>query len=463
MVQDEVLIESPGIKTSWDFSSRSALNSAIPEGAPIVSVTLLLAWPWILRLRFALYGLTAAMVLAFEAAGFLTSPLPLGLALIGLLALSNWLAGRLSKAQRERYSANLVCVLLALDTLGLTAVLGLAGGFINPLTALLLVPVMLSAIALPRQYAWGLVAVAGAEYASLFRYYFPLRLPSPHVYHGEILWHFGGMWIAFMVTAFLVTLFLGKLTDALRTRETEIIDLQCNISRRRQVTAIAALAAGAAHELNTPLGTIAVAAREIEKSCGNTDRDSHLRSDARLIRSEIDRCKKILNEISQRGGKRKGEAIRAIDPRLIVDSAITQLGAAAGSRVKVSVCEDVKPLALPTEAIRQAIVALVTNAMEASPESASIQLSLSSANGVLRVQVADSGRGIEPTVLNQVAQPFFTTKSAFGNHGMGLFLVAVLIDDLQGSMAIESKVGAGTTVTLEIPDIAAPVPARGQS
>jgi two-component system sensor histidine kinase RegB len=317
---------------------------------------------------------------------------------------------------------------------------------------LLIVPVMLGAIGLPRVYAWSLVVSSAFGFGMLFYFYIPLSLPSPHVYHGDLLWHFGGMWIAFVITASLITLFLGKLTEAVLSREKEVIELQRAVSRRRQVASIAALAAGAAHELNSPLGTIAVVAHEMEVACKRLSLGPQLVADAQLIRSEVDRCRNALRQIAGREDGRSATSISRIDLGLLINSTIAKLNHAEQNRLRVE-GGSVEPVHLPAEAIEKAILALIRNGLESSTE-ALVDIRYTQMDNTVEISVCDNGPGFTLGTLHRVTEPFFTTKDDGGSRGMGLFLVAVLMDELHGKLEVESQLHHGATVRLFIPQAA---------
>jgi two-component system sensor histidine kinase RegB len=116
--------------------------------------------------------------------------------------------------------------------------------------------------------------------------------------------HLIGMWIGFGVAAVLVAVFSGKISELLRQHEDSLLLMQAELARRDRLASLATLAAGAAHELNTPLATIAVVARELELFATNTVQNDAVAEDSRLIRTEVDRCREILWRMSVQGAQR---------------------------------------------------------------------------------------------------------------------------------------------------------------
>jgi two-component system sensor histidine kinase RegB len=119
--------------------------------------------------------------------------------------------------------------------------------------------------------------------------------------------------------------------------------------------------------------------------------------------------------------------------------------------VQTGVAGEGREVALPPDATRQALTALVRNALDASDGSHPVLLTAECAGGKLRFTVKDSGCGMRPETLDRVAEPFFTTKPPGRGMGLGTFLVRAYAEALNGSLEFESEAGTGTTVTLELP------------
>lgn len=218
--------------------------------------------------------------------------LPLG-AVVGVTAATNaWLAWR-SPAPSPRA----VPALLTLDTLLLTALLGLSGGPGNPFTALYVVHVALAAVALPAVWTWWTVALSGACYAGLFWLHVPLQFGTGG---PSVALQTAGWGVAVLLVAAVTATFIAPVSSALRARESQLSAAEARAARSEWLASLAALAAGTAHELGTPLGTIAVAARELERvaeTVGGASEDRVV-DDARLIRTQVDRCRAILDRLS---------------------------------------------------------------------------------------------------------------------------------------------------------------------
>ena len=276
---------------------------------PTAELAPALVVPWLTRIR---YGVIIGQVVLILIAAFLSHiELPLGWLAIPFAVMlgSNYLLGWMDQKTNARRALGLS---LAIDIIALTAVLALSGGPANPFTLLFLVQITLSAVVLSKAWTWflGLLSILGFGFLFLVHVTLPV-LEGHHPAQGFSA-HLYGMWIAFVAAALLITILIGRVSEALRAHEVEVLRLQDQLNRQEKVTSIATLAAGAAHELGTPLSTIAVVAKELEHYASESSADPYVTSEARLIRSGVERCGEILRAMSAKGAQLSGEAPRLI-------------------------------------------------------------------------------------------------------------------------------------------------------
>ena len=420
-----------------------------PDLRPAGELAPSLALPWIAKLRYGVVAGQAVLILVAHFGFDVSLPLAwLALPLAAMTA-SNIMLDRLVTALGARPALGF---LLALDTLCLTALLALSGGPANPFSLLYLVQITLSAVVLSKEWTWGLGVLSVAGFGFLF--WVHVRLPVFEMHHTSegFSFHLVGMWIAFAAAALLITVFIGKVSEALRRREQEVLLLRDLLSRNERLASIVTLAAGAAHELGTPLGTIAIASRELEVRANRDSQDSAVAAEARLIRAEVDRCSHILRQMSARGAEPIGETPAPVGLAEMLERVRRGFSDPSRGRIRIEVAEDVIAV-LPADATRQALTALVKNALDASVNGQPVQLSAECAAGKLRFTVQDSGTGMNAETLRRVGEPFYTTKAPGRGIGLGTFLVRVFAEDLKGSLILESEPGAGTTAILELPII----------
>jgi two-component system sensor histidine kinase RegB len=427
--------------------------TASPEAAPRIAL------PWIVRLRHALALGQAATILAVDR--FLGIDLPLEWILIppALTLTSNlwlsWWSARADAAQQGKASSVLAGVFV-LDTLCLTAILMLSGGPNNPFSLLYLVAITLSATILSKRQTWALGGLATVCFGSLFWFYRPIPVLEMHRMPEGPNLHLIGMWVSFGAAAFLVAMFSGKISELLREREASLIRLQEELAKKDRLASLVTLAAGAAHELSTPLATIAVVAKEVERyAAQQQDEESNaadsLAEDSRLIRTEVERCRQILTRMSMEGAEPAGEASVEVQVSDLLATTLAEFGPSSRIRTKIADGAESAKLVIPRRAVEQALVALIRNAVDASANRAMVTLSAQVEGGSLQFLVEDSGTGMAEETLRHVGEPFFTTKEPGKGMGLGVFLVRTLAHRLGGGLTFESAVGRGTRVTFELP------------
>jgi two-component system sensor histidine kinase RegB len=277
------------------------------------------------------------------------------------------------------------------------------------------------------------------------------------------------MWMALSAAAALTAYFVVRLSAEIERRDAELSDARERAQRHERLAALTTLAAGAAHELGTPLATVAVAANELQRAIDALPSQdaSRLRDDVRLIRSEVDRCRGILDRMASHSGGLAGEVPSAVGVDELLTEALAGLRPDEARRLRVE-REDVANAVIlaPRRALAGAVQSLVRNGLDASPPEGEVLLRISGDEGAvgqgatpaLRVEVRDKGAGMSTDVLRSAGDPFFTTKPPGHGLGLGLFLARSLADRLGGRLVLESTPGVGTAAILELP-LAAHVPA----
>jgi two-component system sensor histidine kinase RegB len=433
-------------------SDRSAAAMRLDDQASAqpwyLTATPLATLPWLVRLRWTSAAIETAAALFGWLLPHLDFPLRRLAPLILVAAASNVLSA--VWLSRQRALPRLVeLVSLAVDALLLAGLLELTGGPFNPFSVVFAVQVTLAALTLGRLPASIVGGLATASYVTLV-YWHTREVDPVHHRLNDFPTHLFTMWIAVAATAELIAYFVLRASNALAQRERQLEAMRQQAARTARVMSMTTLAAGAAHELSTPLATIALASKELERSASALG-TAALVEDARLIRGEVDRCRAILDQMSGRAGGVTADDPEAVDIRSVVDEVRSRLSRDQAAHLEVTVMTTAAPVYLPRAGFGQTLLTLVKNAFDATGNAADARvfLDVTHQHDRLRITVTDHGQGMAPDVLHRAGEPFFTTKEAGRGLGLGLFLARVFAERTGGSLTLQSD--RGTTATLELP------------
>jgi two-component system, sensor histidine kinase RegB len=403
---------------------------------------------WLARLRWAEVAGQAVTVLIAQF--LLEGSLPIaalltviGVGLVSNLAIEMYFFGDRRRGivtPRPVYDWHIALIMM-IDIAILTALLYLTGGPSNPFSFLYLVQIALATVLVRARWTWMLVGLAFLGFGLLLIAHEPLVIPEDsHAY---------GAWVALGVASAFVVHFLRRITDSLAEREDELTEARGLAARQERLASLATMAAGAAHELSTPLGTVALAAKELERALTKVD-NTELAADARLIRDEVGRCRVILDQMAQGAGT-VGESVTSATVRGLLDE--TLIGIRESPRVLCEIAEEVEraQLRLPPRAVSQALRSLVTNAQDASPPNTAVVITAHVEADQLDIIIRDRGAGISRDVMARIGEPFFTTKAPGRGMGLGLFLARAVTEGVGGSLQIVSKNDGGTEVRVRLP------------
>ena len=341
----EAVLADPGVPAA------ASLRGVAAQPEPQIALT------WLARLRWLAPAGQLVAVAAAEWGLGLALPLSPVLALIALTAATNGVLT--AYLARHRPPGWLVPAILLLDVGLLTALLALTGGPKNPFCVLYAVHVAMAVVVVSPAWTWGIVAVS----VGLFGLIVPLHRPlgpasaaSPSVLSV-------GSWGATALVLALIAFFCGRLSAALRARDRKLAAMRDVVARSERLASLTTLAAGAAHELGTPLGTIAIAAKELEKRLGAGE----LGDDARLIRDQADRCRRILDRMNADQLRDADEAPQPIEAHALFAALKEELPGDGARRVRFDQGRT-GTLRAPRAALVRALAVLLQNALEADPQ-----------------------------------------------------------------------------------------------
>jgi two-component system, sensor histidine kinase RegB len=406
------------------------------------------ALTWLLTVRWMALAAAAGAVGLARGGLDPSAPLLPAAAAIGLSGASNaWLARRV---RRDRTAGTVTAAgaLVCLDVVLLSAILLESGGIMNPAGVFYLVEIVLAALALGSTWTWIVTGLSVAGYATLFLT--PTNaLRVAQAMHPTIAVHMRDMWIAFALTAVMISTLVSRLALAVARRDRAIDAMRDRTVRAQRLAGLATLAAGAAHELSTPLGTMAVAAHELERALGERDQGGTLRRDAQLIRTEIDRCRRILDSLAQRSGEPLGQAPRAAALAELRPALEAHFSTGERERLHWYLADDVS-VVWPIGTVADALAHLVRNALQASAADAPVDVRGALEGEALSLTVADRGTGMTSEQLARASEPFFTTKPPGAGTGLGLFVARSSIDQLGGTLTLTSAPREGTTASVTL-------------
>ncbi len=357
---------------------------------------------------------------------------------------------------------------LLLDILGLSLLLYITGGASNPFVSYLLVPVIISAAALSRGYTLAMAGTGMACYTLLLFFFQPLPELSPaimgpvtgaaeeHEHHissvvvnGQLSGlnlHISGMWVNFLVSAGLITWFVTRMAAEIRDQDAQLARLREESLRDEQILSVAIQAAGTAHELGTPLNTMAVVLREMEHEYAN---DLDALKDILLLQRQVGQCKQSLRRLVSEAdyGKARQEQWQPL--KTLVEE-ILDRWRLLRPEVKLTLIEPViapAPWVHLDPSLRQAILNLLDNAADVSPEHIEMRLFWSTSEWGLVIR--DHGPGLPGELMENGGMGLFSNKP--DGMGVGLMLSQASINRLGGSVTLRPHPEGGTVTTVTMP------------
>jgi two-component system sensor histidine kinase RegB len=260
-----------------------------------------------------------------------------------------------------------------------------------------------------------------------------------------------GQWLSFVLTAGITAWFVLRIVTSLHSHERALYAASQRALRDEEVLRIGALAAGAAHELATPLSTMAVAAGEILRSADSPV----VKRDADILASQIHICREIMAGLLAAGGHALPVSGGRERLDLFLEATVHRCRAMHPEAHIVCDLDLIAPAPeiFAEESLRQALLALLTNAVEASPHD--VELSAlkveNEVGSAVRLMIADRGDGLPAAHIDKLGRSFFTTKQPGQGTGLGLVLALRTIERLRGTLEFENRDGGGALVRVEIP------------
>lgn len=347
-----------------------------------------------------------------------------------------------------------IAIELLLDVVALTMMLFLSGGAMNPFVSLLILQVIIAIILLPPRLAYIILLAAIAAHYWLLGNGLPLLLP--HGGHGvsESNWlvfdlHLQGMFLSFTIAASLLSWFVIRIMSNLRQRDAHVARLRQQLMEEDHLVRLGFLASGAAHELGTPLTTVAITLDDwlTHGLPDATTREKQLP----LMLTEILRCRRIVSDMLLSSGQERLDEAAVKNARDFLTDVVDEWAEGDMSGVTTTVEAERNICIMADPMLEQALKHLLDNAAEAGAKAVRVALH-STKDHQLCIRIVDNGPGFPPDILAKPGQPYLSHKDGAG-RGLGLFLASNVMRRISGDLRVENADGGGAIVSLFIPSL----------
>jgi two-component system sensor histidine kinase RegB len=417
---------------------------------------------WLRAIAIVAQCATLALVHRLLAMALQWPPMLAAIAALAVLNLFTWL--RLHNNSPVS-NAELFAQLCA-DVLALSVLLYYGGGSTNPFISLFLLPLVIAAATLPHTYTWAMTGITTGCYTLLMKYYVPL--PLPHEMGDSMAdmegmghdmaamdmgdlpqdnifnLHVFGMWLGFVISAVVVAYFVVKMAHAVRERDETLARVREETLRNERIVALGIQAAGAAHELGTPLSTLAVVIGELKRDQAVLP---EWRDNLAILDGQVQVCKRILGKLLANAQDSEESATQPLEQFLAATLDEWQLlRPTVHYRYRASGARPAPQLRIDP-ALRAALLNLLNNAADASPDEINIEAHWEAGNFTLRI--LDHGKGLTPEAAARAGSAFFTTKEE--GRGLGLFLANATVERMGGKVRLFNREGGGATTEIILP------------
>jgi two-component system sensor histidine kinase RegB len=388
----------------------------------------------------AAVGQTATVLIVYFGLGF-DFPVWFCLGAIAALVVSNAVLARRGRG-RPRIRDREAVFLLGFDVVQLSVLLYLTGGLANPFVILIIAPAMVSATILSRAATIGLILLAAVCISLLGRYHLPLPWSGwPIELEPTYLL---GIWTALAVAVVFIATFVWSVSEEARRMSDALAAAQSSLAREQRVSALGGLAAAAAHELGSPLATIAVIAKDLSQEVGA---DEPMAEDVALLLSQSERCQEIIAGLAHAPESAAGDGFGRL--------ALSDIVAAARepylqdrSDIAIEIVRESdggEPEMVYGPEVLHGLGNLIQNALQFA--NTKVTLSLSWTENEIVVGVRDDGAGFSPAVLATIGDPYISTRSGDGEHlGLGIFIAQTLLQRTGAELTFRNRDGAEVVI-----------------
>lgn len=340
---------------------------------------------------------------------------------------------------------------LLIDVSLLVGLLWLTGGISNPLISYLLVLLAVSATLLPRLMVIGFAMASTA----LYTFFLLLDLSSDQqmAMSGDMQemtfqLHLVGMWVIFVVSAALITVFITRMAEGIRRRELTLAKAREEALRSEQLIAIGTLAAGTAHALGTPLSTMSVLLSDLDELATENLGVPEVKEDISVLRQQVTRCRNSLTQLTRYYHKDEGRSEQTIPISAFIEDVRDYLtNIHPRSNIQITLYNIDNKHLNSDLSIKHALINIIENGIKAAKDKVTLELRVSRAD--LTITIADDGPGIPAEVMENLGEPFISVRNQ--GMGLGIYLANASISRLGGSIEMSNRVEGGAVTRITLP------------
>ncbi len=340
---------------------------------------------------------------------------------------------------------------LLVDVSLLVGLLWLTGGISNPLISYLLVLLAVSATLLPRLMVIGFAMASTA----LYTFFLLLDLSSDQqmAMSGDMQemtfqLHLVGMWVIFVVSAALITVFITRMAEGIRRRELTLAKAREEALRSEQLIAIGTLAAGTAHALGTPLSTMSVLLSDLDELATENLGVPEVKEDISVLRQQVTRCRNSLTQLTRYYHKDEGRSEQTIPISEFIEDVRDYLtNIHPRSNIQITLYNIDNKHLNSDLSIKHALINIIENGIKAAKDKVTLELRVSRAD--LTITIADDGPGIPAEVMENLGEPFISVRNQ--GMGLGIYLANASISRLGGSIEMRNRVEGGAVTRITLP------------
>jgi len=375
---------------------------------------------------------------------------PLFAAISGLGALNGVAWWRL-KHDEQTSQGELFTQLLG-DIAAFSVLFYFSGGYNNPFVWMYLLPITVASVALRSFYTWIIASLSITCYTLLMFFNVPLSHLHLHANIGgqsevHLDIHLVGMWIGFVVSSIIISIFIARIGQNLRDHDKTIAKVREQALESERMLALGTLATSAAHELGTPLSTMAVISKELSQDYAS---QPELLRQLDIMRSQVSRCKDILSSITRNAGHARSDDVQGLSLRdFILDAIQRWRDTRPATELIVNLPTNIhNPRILIDRTLTQALLNLLDNAADESPERVLFDAEWD--DKTLKIQIRDFGSGLNAETKSKLGTPFFTSKNESG-MGLGVYLTQATLTRYGGKLNLNNHTDGGAIALVTLP------------